>query len=136
MAQCSSLPSASQGLGGGFRRVYVSERVSGGFESIYHGEYLYFRGRRLADYVAASVSPSRAFAAYAESDEAKLRKGEDGFDVFIFRAADQQTTRVTTKPISYQGEFRWEWHEAEHYVLLHFKDGRPPARFSLPRPKA
>jgi hypothetical protein len=90
-----SFRSGGQKLGGGFRRVSVSEPVSGGFESIYHGDYLYFRDRRLAAYVSASVSPSYAFAAYGEIDDAKLREGDYAFEVFVFRAADRQTTRVT-----------------------------------------
>ncbi len=123
----------SQSLGGGFRRVATEEFVTGGFESIYHGEYLYFQKRRLAYFVSSSLSPSHTYAAYADSDyQSEPREGQHPFRVYIFRAADQQTFQVTADPLHYVGEFTWEWHEPEGYLLLHFKDGRTPERFQLP----
>ncbi|MDP9099327.1 MAG: hypothetical protein M3N48_10105 [Verrucomicrobiota bacterium] len=119
-------------LGGGFRRVGRAEFMTGGFESVYHGDYLYFRSRRVSYYASSSLSPSRAFAAYADIDfQSEWRHDQYGFHVYSFRAADQQISRVTSEPLYYQGEFRWEWHEPERFVVLHFNDGRAP-KFSLP----
>jgi hypothetical protein len=122
----------SENIGGGFRRVRTEEFMTGGFESIYHGEYLHYGARRLAYFVSSSVSPSRAFAAYADLDfDSERRDNEYGFHVFIFRTADQQIVRVTSEALYYQGEFRWQWDEAAGHVLLHFKDGRSPEKFPL-----
>lgn len=123
----------SENLGGGFRRVATEEFVTSGFESIYHGEYLYFEKRRIAYFVSSSLSPSHTYAASADSDyQSEAREGQRPFRVYIFRAADQQTFQVTAEPLYYVGEFTWEWHEPEGYLLLHFKDGRAPERFQLP----
>lgn len=123
----------SENLGGGFRRVATEEFVTGGFESIYHGEYLYFEERRIAYFVSSSLAPSYTCAAYADSDnQSEAREGQHPFRVYIFRAVDQKTFQVTVEPLYYVGEFTWEWHEAEGYLLLHFKDGRTPERFQLP----
>lgn len=80
----------SENLGGGFRRVALEEFITGGFESIYHGEYLYFGRRKLSYFVSSSLSPSRAFAAYAADLESGEQGIEDGFHVFIF---GQRTSR-------------------------------------------
>jgi hypothetical protein len=125
----------SENLGGGFRRVALEEFITGGFESIYHGEYLYFGKRKLSYFVSSSLSPSRAFAAYAANLESGEQGIEDGFHVFIFRAADQQIFRVTPERVHYVGEFKWEWDEATGRLFLHFKDGRPPDNFLLPTPR-
>jgi hypothetical protein len=123
----------SQSLGGGFRRVATEEFVASGFESIYHGEYLNFKKRRLAYFVSSSLSPSHTYAAYADSYyQSEPREGPHPFRVYIFRAADEQTFQVTAEPLYYVGEFTWEWHEPEGYLLLHFRDGRAPERFQLP----
>ncbi|MEY2562249.1 MAG: hypothetical protein QOH88_442 [Verrucomicrobiota bacterium] len=147
LAQCtdsSRIPTAghpvvedTKDLGGGFRRVGLAEYMTGGFESVYHGDYLYFRDQRVSYYVSSSLSPSKDLAAYADIDfQSEWRKDQYGFHVFLFRAADQKAIRLTTSPLYYQGEFTWEWHESDHFVLLHFKDGSAPQRFALPPNKA
>ena len=110
--------------------------MTGGFESIYHGEYLYHGERRLSYYVSSSLSPSRLFAAYAADLESGEQGIEDGFHVFIFRAADQQIFRATPERVYYVGEFKWEWDEAAGHLFLHFKDGRPSEQFLLPTSEA
>lgn len=127
----------SESLGGGFRRVGLEEFITGGFESIYHGEYLYYGKHQLSPFASSSLSPGRTFAAYAaDLDESKWQDNQDNFHVFIFRAADQQIFRVTPEPVYYVGEFRWEWDEAAGHLFLHFKDGRPPEKFLLPPARA
>lgn len=122
----------NESLGGGFRRVALEEFMTGGFESIYHGEYLYYGKRQLSYFVSSSLSPGRKFAAYAADQESGLQGDQDGFHVFVFRAADQQIFRVTPERVYYVGEFKWEWDEAAGHLFLHFKDGRPPGKFLLP----
>jgi len=125
----------SESLGGGFRRVGLEE-FSTGFESIYHGEYLYYGKRQLSYFVSSSLSPGRRFAAYAADHESGSQGDQDGFHVYVFRAADQQIFRITQERVYYVGEFKWEWDEAAGHLFLHFKDGRPTEKFLLPPAKA
>src|SRR5262245_16944220 len=75
----------SEDLGGGFRRVRLAEFITGGFESVYHGEYLYYRKRQLGDLVSSSISPSLGFAAFVESDvKSPIRYDHYGFRVLLF----------------------------------------------------
>jgi hypothetical protein len=115
--ELTSLPSPEPGkpivdqtddIGGGFRRVALSEYVEGGFESVYHGEYLFYRDRKLADWLSASVSPSRQFAIYRELDSNRL---------LLFRVADQRTTELLpTKSDRNTEEF--VWNEVDGSVAL------------------
>lgn len=93
-------------LGSGFRRVALEEWMRSGFESIYHGEYLFYRDRKLASFSAASVSPSRRFAIYRELDSERL---------LLFRVADQSTI-VLSPAESGRGLEEFEWNEAAGYV--------------------
>ena len=118
-------------LGGGFRRVAMEEFISGGFESIYHGEYLFFRSRRLGDFVSSSVAPSRKLAAYVEDDlQSPIRDDHFGFQVFLFRASDQKSIQLTQEL-----QYDWngfEWDESAGYLILQHRHAAPE-RFSLPK---
>jgi hypothetical protein len=99
-------------LGNGFRRVVLAEFITGGFESIYHGEYLFYRDRKLADFLSDSVSPSRQFAIYFEPESHRL---------VLFRVADQTVMPLLQEPLSHFEGF--EWNEAAGYVTLRSSGG-------------
>ena len=118
-------------LGGGFRRVALAEFITGGFESVYHGEYLYYRQRQLGDFISSSISPSREFAAFAEDDlNSQIRYDHLGYHVFIFRVSDQKAIRLT-KELRYDWK-AFDWDEPAGYLILHYGHA-PPEKFSLPR---
>jgi hypothetical protein len=121
----------TQDLGSGFRRVFLEEFITGGFESIYHGEYLYFRDHQLGDFVSSSVAPSQRLAAFVRDDlESPIRDDHFGFHVFVFRTSDQKSLQLTQEL-----RYDWagfEWDETGGYlVLLHRHD--PPERLALPQ---
>lgn len=121
----------SEDLGAGFRRVVLAEFITGGFESIYHGEYLYFRDRQLGEFGSSSIAPSQRLAAFAQDDlKSQIRYDHFGFHVFVFRASDQKSIQLTQEL-----RYDWagfEWDEAGGYlVLLHRHE--PPERFALPQ---
>lgn len=121
----------TQDLGAGFRQVMLAEFITGGFESIYHGEYLYFRDRQLGDFISASIAPSRQFAAFVKSDlESPIRDDHFGFHVFVFRTSDQKSIQLTQEL-----RYDWagfEWDETGGYLVLLHRHG-PPERFALPQ---
>ena len=121
----------SQSLGAGFRRVQLEEFITGGFESIYHGEYLYFRDRKLGEFGSSSVAPSRQLAVFAEDDlNSPLRDDHFGFHVFLFRASDQKVIQLTQE-LQYDWK-GFEWDESAGYLILRHHHA-PPERFSLPK---
>lgn len=95
-------------LGSGFRRVALTEFMKGGFEGTYHGEYLFYRNRKLGSFSSASVSPSRQFAIYRELYSDRL---------ILFRAVDQKTIDLLP-PASDRNLEQFEWNEAAGYVAL------------------
>ena len=118
-------------LGGGFRRVILAEFITGGFESVYHGEYLYYREHKLGDFVSSSISPNREFAAFVESDtQSPIRDDHFGFHVFLFRVTDQKIVQLT-KELRYDWR-GFDWDESAGYVILRHHDA-PPERLSFPK---
>jgi hypothetical protein len=111
-----------QELGGGFRRVALAEYVERGFEGVYHGEYLFYRDRKLAHFSSASVSPSRHFAAYLHLGSGK---------VVLFRAADQTVIEFSGGPVEDFAGFDWD--EGNQKVTLRFSTARPAQDFPLQR---
>ena len=107
-------------LGNGFRRVMLAEFITGGFESVYHGEYLYYRDRKLADWLSASAAPSQQFAIYIDPASDRL---------VLFRIADQKAIELTDEPVTDFGGF--EWDEANGKVTLRYSSARPPQDFPL-----
>ncbi len=99
-------------LGSGFRQVVLAEFIEGGFESVYHGEYLFYRDRKLADFLSASVAPSKQFAIYIDPSNR----------LFLFRVADQTVTQLLPDPVTQFGGF--EWNEAAGYVAV-YSSGQP-----------
>jgi hypothetical protein len=121
----------TQDLGGGFRQVMLAEFITGGFESIYHGEYLYFRDYQLGDSVSSSVAPSQRLAAFVKSDlESPIRDDHFGFHVFVFRTSDQKSIQLTQELRYDWAGFEWD-EKGGYLVLLHRHD--PPERLALPQ---
>lgn len=110
----------SEDVGGGFRRVMLAEYVEGGFESVYHGEYLFYRDRKLAFWLADSVAPSRQFAIYLDTESKHL---------VLFRVAEQRVVELDHEPINDFGGFDWD--EANGKVTLRYSSARAPRHFSL-----
>lgn len=110
----------AEDLGGDFRRVALAEYTEGGFESIYHGEYLFFRKQKLAYFTSASVAPTRRFAIYINTQSDRL---------ILFRVADETTVELSQEPVTDFGGFDWD--EANGKVTLRYSNGRPPRNFLL-----
>jgi hypothetical protein len=114
------LVEATKDVGGGFRRVGLAEYVEGGFENVYHGEYLFYRERKLADWLSASVAPSRQFAVFIEPESGHL---------VLFRVSDQAIIKLSHEPVRDFGGFIWD--ETAGSVSLNFASGLPPLTFPL-----
>jgi hypothetical protein len=110
----------TEDVGGGFRRVMLAEHIEWGFESVYHGEYLFYRDRKLADWLSASVAPSRQFAIYLDLESKHL---------FLFRVADQRVVELEHEPVSDFGGFDWD--ETNQKVTLRHSSARPAQDFPL-----
>jgi hypothetical protein len=107
-------------LGAGFRRVRLAEYMEGGFESVYHGEYLFYRDRKLADWLSASVAPSRRYAIYLDLESKRL---------VLFRIADHSVVELENEPVRDFGGFDWD--EEVGRVTLRYSSARPPRDFLL-----
>jgi len=117
-------------VGSGFRRVMLAEFITGGFESIYHGEYLFYRDRKLGDFHSAAISPSRKYAAFVETDfQVPPKENQYGFHVFLFRVEQQTIARMTDKPLFDFGCLDWD--EANGDLLLWGKNTQGPTRFPV-----
>jgi hypothetical protein len=103
----------TEDLGAGFRLVTLAEHIEGGLESIYHGEYLFYRDRKLASWSSAAVSPSRQFAVYLEQHSRHPT---------LFRASDQQTIELDPAAVSDLAKFDWD--EAHGKVVLVYSSGQ------------
>jgi hypothetical protein len=110
----------AEDLGGDFRRVVLAEHSEGKVESIYHGEYLFFRNQKLAYFTSASVAPTRRFAVYVNTQSDRLT---------LFRAADETTVELSRERVTDLGGFDWD--EANGKVTLRYSNGRPSQDFSL-----
>ena len=107
-------------LGAGFRRVTLAEYIEGGFESVYHGEYLFFRDRKLTYFTSASVAPSRRFAVYINPQSDRL---------ILFRVADETTVELSQVPVTEFGGIDWD--ETSEKVILRYSSGRASQDFPL-----
>jgi hypothetical protein len=93
-------------LGHGFRRAIIAERnLSGGFESVGHFEYLFYRRQKLARLDGCLVSPSGEAVLYQEASSG---------NIFVFRRRDGVTTQLTKKFPGLANRF--VWHESEGFV--------------------
>jgi hypothetical protein len=110
----------TEDVGGGFRRVMLAEYIEWGFESVYHGEYLFYRDRKLAYWLPDSVAPSRQFAIYLDPESKHL---------VLFRVADQSVVELEHEPVNDFGGFDWD--ETNGKVTLRYSSGRPPREFPL-----
>jgi hypothetical protein len=118
-------------LGSGFRRVMLAEFIMGGFESVYHAEYLFYRDWKLGDFDSSSISPSRKYAAFIWYDyENPQAEGRYSFHVYLFGVDGQTSTRLTDKPLFDVGRLDWD---ANGDLLLWRQSTETPMRFPVSR---
>jgi len=109
---------ASQPLGHGFWLVTVAESVDGGFESIGHFGYCYYKTLNFGRCDRMSPSPSGKFGSY--------QRAASGWVMFFDKQTGQSKHITATSP-GLLGSATWR----EHSRRVEFKAGEPGAEQSV-----
>ena len=107
-------------LGFGFREETHAELTHGGFESVMHQGYLFYKRQKLCNVGKCSVAPSGDYAIYQDGPSGNL---------FLFRRADRKITQLTQKFMALVEAF--VWYEDKASVVVRFYDGYAGLKFSL-----
>ncbi|MBP3983340.1 hypothetical protein J5837_02795, partial [Pseudoxanthomonas helianthi] len=111
---------AFQSLGHDFWLITAAEEVRGGFESVGHFGYCYYKGQNLARCDRMSPSPSGDFAVYQEASTGHI---------FLFSTKTGRSTRLTSE---FPG-LMWSasWQESEKQVTVQVGAASPEKELKL-----